>query len=332
MPMSDAKTDTQSMKKIVSLCKHRGFRSSHATMKATIVVLLFLPGIVCGQSATEKQILEQLQILNQRVEKVEKELENRPSLPSSYTDPEKKVFGMRFSRGPKGHRVISVIQGSPADKAGVRPGDLVTSVDGKPVTTLSGAEILHELERNDSYVFNFESKGGESRELKITKARQGDFTNERGGFVLAGRETSLAEVDVGQAAPEIVAENGSGVAIKLSSLKGRVVLVNFTATWCGPCSQELPKLMKVYNTYHGKGLEILSVFLDQDRLAVEHYIKDHKVPWPYSFDGKGWENTTAREWGVSGVPTDPVVDKSGLVVEDNVRGDRIETAVEKYLK
>jgi peroxiredoxin len=332
MPMSDTKSDPQRMEKIVSLGMLRGIRSFDPTMKAIIIVLLFLTDVMRGQSATEKQILEQLQLLNQRLDKVEKELDKRPSLSSSYTDPEKKVFGMRFLRGPKGNRVTSVIQGSPADKAGIRPGDLLTSLEGKPVTTLSSVEILHELEKNDSFVCNFQSKLGENRELKITKARQGDFTNERGGLLLVGKEMPLAEVDVGQAAPEIMTKDGTGTATKLSSLKGRVVLVNFTASWCGPCSQELPKLISAYNTYHSKGFEILSVFLDQDRLAVEHYIKDHKVPWPYAFDGKGWENAVAREWGVSAVPTNPIVDRNGFIVEDNVRGDSVETAVQKYLK
>jgi len=330
--MSDTKSDPQRMEKIVSLCKQRGFCWFDRSMKATVVLLLLLPVIVCGQSATEKQILEELQKLNQRLDNVEKKLEEKSAPVSSFTDPEKKVFGIRFHTGPKGNRVTSVIQGGPADKAGVRPGDLLKSLDGNAVTTLANADLLHELEKKESYAFSFEGKDGQKRELKITKARQGDFTNERGGFVLAGGEIPLAEVDLGQVAPEIATEDGNGNNIKLSSLKGKVVLVNFTATWCGPCGQELPELIKVYDKYHDQGFEIISVFLDQDKLAVEHHIRDHKIPWPYAFDGKGWDNDVARQWGISGVPTNPIVDKTGVVVEDNVRGNKIEPAIGKYLK
>lgn len=301
-------------------------------MKASVALLLLLPAIGFGQSATEKQIFEELQKLNQRVDKVERKLEEKSAPTSSFTDPEKKVFGIRFHTGPKGNRVTSVIQGGPADKAGVRPGDLLKSLDGDAVTTLSNAELLHELEKKETYAFGFEGKDGQKRGLEITKARQGGFTNERGGFVLAGGEMPLAEVDLGQIAPELVAEDGKGNPIKLSSLKGKVVLVNFTATWCGPCGQELPELIKVYDKYHGRGFEIVSVFLDQDKLAIEHHIRDHKIPWPYAFDGKGWDNEVARQWGISGVPTNPIVDKTGVVVEGNVRGNRIEPAIEKYLK
>ena len=301
-------------------------------MKAAVVLLLLLPVVVSGQSATEKQILEELQKINQRLDKVEKGLEEKSAPVASFTDPEKRVFGLRFHAGPKGNRVTSVIQGGPADKAGVRPGDLLKSLDGRAVTSLSNVELLQEMEKNDSFVFNLEGKDGQKRELRIKKARQGDFTNERGGFVLAGGEMPLAEVDLGQVAPEIAAEDGNSNQLKLSSLKGKIVLVNFTATWCGPCGQELPELIKLYDKYHAQGFEIVSVFLDQDKLAVEHHIRDHKIPWPYAFDGKGWDNEVARQWGISGVPTNPIIDKTGVVVENNVRGNRIEPAIEKYLK
>ncbi len=239
---------------------------------------------------------------------------------------------MRFHTGPKGNRVTSVIQGGPADRAGVRPGDLLMTLDGNAVTAFSGVALLHELEKKDSYSFKFQTKDGQQREQRMTKARQGDFTNERGGFILAGRDLPLAEVDLGQPAPDLVADDGNGQSVHLSSLKGKVVLVNFTATWCGPCGQELPELIRLYEKYHRDGFEIVSVFLDQDKLAVEHHRRDHKIPWSYVFDGKGWENAAAREWGISGVPTNPIVSKTGVVVEENVRGNRIEPAVEKYLK
>jgi thiol-disulfide isomerase/thioredoxin len=298
----------------------------------SLAVLSLFPAMICGQSPTEKRILEELQKLNQRLEKIEKKLEEKPPLVSSHNDPEKKIFGMQFARGPKGNRVMAVMQGSPADKAGVRPGELLAAIDGNRVTALSGAELLRELEKKDSYVFNFERKNGEKRQVTITKSRQGDFTDERGGYILAGEQRSLSEVDVGQAAPEITAKDVDGKDVKLSSLKGKVVLVNFTATWCGPCKKELPDLIGLHQKYHAQGFEVISVFLDSDSTAVERYLKENAISWLYAFDGKGWDNQVAREWGISGVPTNAIIDKAGVVVETNVRGSKIEPAVAKYLK
>src|SRR5258707_769940 len=92
------------------------------SMTICLAILSLCPAIICGQSPSEKQIIEELQKLNQRLEKIEKKLDEKPPLVSSHIDPEKKIFGMQFARGPKGNRVMAVMQGSPADKAGVRPG------------------------------------------------------------------------------------------------------------------------------------------------------------------------------------------------------------------
>lgn len=142
----------------------------------------------------------------------------------------------------------------------------------------------------------------------------------------------MSEVEVGDLAPDINAVNSEGKPIQLSSLKGKIVLINFTATWCGPCKQELPELIQVYNEYHHKGLEIISVFLDSDKNKVEAYIRDNKIPWSYSFDGKGWENSSARTWGISGVPTNPLVNREGSIAEDNVRGASLRSKIGLFLK
>jgi thiol-disulfide isomerase/thioredoxin len=302
------------------------------SMAICLAILSLCPAIICGQSPSEKQIIEELQKLNQRLDKIEKKLDEKPPLVSSHFDPEKKIFGMQFSRGPKGNRVMAVMQGSPADKAGVRPGELLSAIDGNSVIALTGAELLQELDKKDSYVFNFESKNGEKRQATITKSRQGDFMDGRGGYVLSGEHPSLSEVDVGQVAPEITAKDADGKDVKLSSLKGKVVLVNFTATWCGPCKKELPDLIALRQKYYDQGFEVISVFLDSDRTAVERHLKENGISWLYAFDGKGWDNQVAREWGISGVPTNPIIDKTGVVVKANVRGNEIEPAVAKYLK
>ena len=292
---------------------------------------MFLPIALSAQTATEKHILEELQKLNQRMERIERKLEASPPVTGSWNDPEKKVFGMRLSHGPKGNRVTSVHQGSPADKSGLKPGDLITSLDGKDVSSLPGQNLLRELETKDKFTFVVERKGGHNTEISMAKARQGDFMLKNGGFALVPGEQSLSELEVGQPAPEVTAKDSAGHEMKLSALKGKVVLVNFTATWCGPCKKELPELARLHKERHGEGFEIISVFCDSDQTAVDHYIKENNIPWPYVFDGKGWDTAVAREWGISGVPTNAIVSKRGLIAKDNVRGAAIQPAVEQYL-
>jgi thiol-disulfide isomerase/thioredoxin len=162
--------------------------------------------------------------------------------------------------------------------------------------------------------------------------RQAEFAKKEGEFDYVGKNLRLSGVEVGQAAPEIEAKGRDGKAIKLSSLKGKVVLVNFTATWCAPCKKQLPDLLKLYKAYQNKGLQIVSVFLDKDRPAVERHIKENKITWPFECDGKGWDSAVGREWGVSSIPTDAIIDKNGVVVEDDADRANLQASVEKYLK
>lgn len=301
-------------------------------VKIAIALLLVFPLVVAGQLPTEKQMLEQLQKLNQRIDQLENRVEKDFSFLPDFMNPEKKSFGISFGRSVKGQRVISVVQASPADKVGIHSGDLVTGIDGTSVHSMSPDEFFAKLDKKDEAVFDVESKESGKRQLKMAKVRQAEFAGEGGKLNYAGKNLKLSEVEVGQAAPEIKAKSQDGKEISLSSLRGKPVLVNFTATWCGPCKKELPELLKVYKDYHGKGFQIVSVFLDKDQSAVEKHIKENKITWPYVFDGKGWDNVVGKEWGVSSIPTNPIVDKNGIIVEDDVRGSAVQTSVEKYLK
>lgn len=302
------------------------------SMRTVVALLLLFPLIVFGESATDKQMLSELQKLNQRIDQLEKRLEQDFAFLPAFVNPEKKTFGMSLGRSAKGQRITSVIQGSPADKVGVHAGDIITAIDGASVLPMSPDELHTELDKKDAAVFDIEGKESGKRQLKIAKARQAEFAGQGGGLTYAGKNLKLSEVEIGQAAPEIKAKGQNGREISLSSLRGKPVLVNFTATWCGPCKKELPELLKLYKDYHGKGLQIVSVYLDKDRSAVEKHIKENEITWPYAFDGKGWDNAVGKEWGVSAIPTNPIVDKKGIIVEDSVRASDLQASVEKYLK
>lgn len=125
-----------------------------------------------------------------------------------------------------------------------------------------------------------------------------------------------------------------GREVDLAKLKGKVVLIDFWATWCGPCVAEFPKLKATYEKWHDQGLEIISISLDDDKEALRNFLKKNgPAPWPQYFDGKGWGNQISFRFGINAVPTVFVVDKNGKLASNNASYDTAGMFyVEDYLK
>jgi thiol-disulfide isomerase/thioredoxin len=121
-----------------------------------------------------------------------------------------------------------------------------------------------------------------------------------------------------------------GRSVNLAKLKGKVVLIDFWATWCGPCVGEVPNVKKIYDQYHGKGFEIVSISLDKDKDSLTHFIADKKMDWPQYFDGQGWQNKYARQFGIESIPTMWLIDKKGNLRDMNARAD-LSGGVQKLL-
>ena len=117
----------------------------------------------------------------------------------------------------------------------------------------------------------------------------------------------------------------SGSTISMSALKGKVVVVDFWATWCGPCVAELPAMKKLYEKFHGQGVEFLGVSLDQPKEqggldALKKFVKEQEIRWPQYYQGKGWESDFSRSWGINSIPTMFLVDQDGKLVSVEARG------------
>ena len=121
-----------------------------------------------------------------------------------------------------------------------------------------------------------------------------------------------------------------GSEVDLSKLRGKVVLIDFWATWCGPCVAEIPNVVSAYEKLHSKGFEIIGISLDQDEARLAAFTKSKGMTWPQYFDGKGWANDLSTRFGITSIPSMWLVNKEGVVISTDARGG-LEAAVERAL-
>lgn len=125
-------------------------------------------------------------------------------------------------------------------------------------------------------------------------------------------------------APEIAMKDPEGNERKLSDLRGKVVLIDFWASWCGPCRMENPNVVKLYNKYHAKGFEIYSVSMDKRREDWVQAIMRDNLVWPnHVSDLKGWTSSGGAAYGVSSIPHTVLIDRQGRIIAKNLRGEAL---------
>lgn len=157
--------------------------------------------------------------------------------------------------------------------------------------------------------------------------------NEQIGMIQAEFENYQQNNSGELSAPEITAKNPAGKELSLSSLKGKVVLVDFWASWCAPCRKENPTVVKMYNKYHSKGFEIFSVSLDQDATAWKTAIQKDGLLWTnHVSDLMGWQSSIVKQFGIQGIPYTVLINKEGKIVGVGLRGLDLERKLIEQLE
>lgn len=166
---------------------------------------------------------------------------------------------------------------------------------------------------------------------KAVEAHQKAFPDFKNNFRLAELLTAAkSDVDVKTKPLDLKFTAVDGREVDMEKMRGKVILVDFWATWCGPCIAEIPSVLKTYGKLHDKGFEILGISFDEDKAKLEAMTKEKGMPWPQFFDGKGWKNEYGQKFGINSIPRMWLVNKKGMVVDTNGRQD-LEGKVEKLL-
>ena len=164
----------------------------------------------------------------------------------------------------------------------------------------------------------------------VDSALMKNYPNHPGVLSFHNKTQALLKTTIGSKAPNIKLPSPNGDSLDLYSVKGELILVDFWASWCGPCRKENPYVVKAYQTFHPKGFEIFAVSLDKDKQSWINAINTDKLTWYHVSDLKYWNSEAAKLYGVSVVPYNFLLDENHIIIAKNLRGEKLYNFLEQY--
>lgn len=215
--------------------------------------------------------------------------------------------------------------------------DSIETVFNQLVSETQAKELELIKANPDAYVSSFIiASSMQQMELEQVKERYALLTetakaNEWGKKIAQAIEL-MEKTAIGQVAPDFTLTDPEGNSFNMHDVKAKVKLIDFWASWCGPCRGENPNVVAIYKEYHDKGLEIIGVSLDNNKEAWVKAIKDDGLVWKHGSDLQGWQAAPAQLYGVRSIPATFLLDENNKIVAKNLRGDALKEKIAEMLK
>ena len=165
--------------------------------------------------------------------------------------------------------------------------------------------------------------------LRMYESLSADAQNSSIGRMIKERIDRIAKTETGKDAPDFTLPNLQGEPVTLSQVKGKIKILDFWASWCGPCRLNNPKLKKLYDKYHYKGLEIIGISLDDRKSSWENAVAKDALPWINLSSLKGWECSVAHRYNITGIPAVFILDENNRIIASGLREKKLEEFLEK---
>ena len=196
-------------------------------------------------------------------------------------------------------------------------------------------DILQMMHRYEEMRQVFEKLEKQAPENRSVARKLAEIHEMLGNAELAKEYMEKAEpvlALLGKTVPDFSATDLDGTPISLQQYRGKVVLLDFWAVWCGPCLGEMPNVKQVYGTYKDQGFDIIGVSLDTDETRLRDYLKENEIPWRQICSGQGWQSPLAQQYGINAIPAPWLIARDGKLITHRARGEKLEQLVVEALK